>query len=148
MIKITMAFAIAVSIATTPVQAHQDDIHPSQISNYSKVKCKIYFEYDSLYITPEADVVIHDIATELAQQSPERIIIHGHADRLGTARYNRRLSKKRSRIVAIRLLEITSYPAKNVQVTWYGEDTIPYQTEDNVPEPLNRCVGVDFINVQ
>jgi len=100
----------------------------------------VYFTNDSYRITPEADVVVHIAASYFSSHRDSFLLIVGHADTVGPAWYNERLSKKRARNVRDRLRGYLDKYQPNPIVKWEGEENLPYPTIDDMREPLNRCV--------
>ena len=55
-----------------------------------------FFEFDKFTLTREGQAALDDVATRLAATSYDTISIVGHADRIGTRKYNQGLSEHRA----------------------------------------------------
>lgn len=57
------------------------------------------FDFDSAVLKANARPALDELARQLSQAQYQKIDIVGHADRIGPAKYNQRLSEKRARAV-------------------------------------------------
>lgn len=105
-------------------------------------RSQIYFEYNSSFLTPEAKLVADDIVHKVKSEQPFKLVLIGHADRIGRASYNEKLSNRRVHSVAEYITKALIPDHYNVELKSYGERNLPYPTNDGVPEPLNRCVEI------
>ena len=125
-----------------PVQ--QQVVQPEQPIQQKVVQPAIFIIY---FMTNNSDLSEESIA-ELskaleaiqARKSTE-IIVSGHADAVGSSKYNRLLSLKRAQTVA-NFLVAKGIDRQIIQVTYHGKDKLLVPTPDNVPELRNRRVEI------
>lgn len=101
----------------------------------------IYFPFDSAIPVKAARALIDELIQYILQVDPSEVIIHGHADRAGTERYNLELSERRADYVRDRLVDAG---VKDERISHYGfgESDPKVPTEDGVREPANRRVEI------
>ena len=100
----------------------------------------IFFDFDSVAITPVSERVL-DAAAEQWAQSMGTINVVGHADSSGAAAYNLKLSERRA---SAALSELTGRGIKgdSVDTDAVGEGELLIPTPDGVREPRNRRVTI------
>ncbi len=103
----------------------------------------VFFNWDSKTLSAGAKNVIDAVSAEVAKNTPEQIIISGHADTSGDETYNKRLAFKRANIVRDALVE-RGVSADLLVVESHGESSLLVETTDNVREPANRRVNISF----
>jgi outer membrane protein OmpA-like peptidoglycan-associated protein len=103
----------------------------------------VFFSLGSAQITPEARNAIREAVADARQHSLARIQVTGHTDTLGTADANERLSWRRADAVA-QEIAAQGVPRDQIDVVGRGETDPPVATGDNVSEPLNRRVAINF----
>lgn len=101
----------------------------------------IYFKTDSTQLTDDSIEQIDQVLAAIEERESTDIEVSGHTDRVAPDAYNERLSKKRARVVADRLIE-AGIDEAHIQVTYHGEGNPKIETRDDVAEPLNRRVEV------
>jgi outer membrane protein OmpA-like peptidoglycan-associated protein len=102
-------------------------------------KFVIYFGWNKFNLTEAALELIGEIAEVADRFDAANVLVEGHADTSGSARYNMGLAEKRARAVADALQD------EGVTVTgvrWFGEVHPAVPRGDSVREPLNRRVEV------
>ncbi|MFP3943421.1 MAG: OmpA family protein [Alphaproteobacteria bacterium] len=102
-------------------------------------KFVIYFGWNKVNLTEAALELIGEVAAAVRRFDAASVLLEGHADRSGPARYNMGLSERRARAVADALQE------RGVTVTgvrWFDEQLPAVPTGDGAREPLNRRVEV------
>ncbi|WP_426175587.1 OmpA family protein [Massilia sp. TWR1-2-2] len=104
--------------------------------------CHVFFTNDSYFLTSEATTVLNDLLQDFRKARKGVISIVGYADRTGSASYNLKLSKNRARTVGKFFRNSLGLQYHKFEISWKGESSLPYPTEDGVPEPYNRCVNV------
>jgi len=109
---------------------------PSRIDFFT-----LYYQRDSVELPPESGRSMDDIIAFLKQADVREIYVVGHADRLGSKRYNRELSRKRAHAMKS-LLAAGGIPTDRISVSFLGETDPQIETEDEVEEPLNRRVRI------
>lgn len=101
----------------------------------------LYYETDSVELTPDSRRHLDDVVAFLKQTGICEIYVVGHADRLGSNRYNRKLSQKRAVSMKGLLVE-GGIRSDRISVSFLGETDPQIETEDEVQEPLNRRVRI------
>jgi outer membrane protein OmpA-like peptidoglycan-associated protein len=97
----------------------------------------VYFPFDQSILTPEAQSVVSEAAQYASAGNAARIVVVGHADTSGSAKYNVGLSQRRSKAVADALVGLGVDSGK-LAIDWKGEAEPAVATGDGVKEPLNR----------
>ncbi len=105
----------------------------------------VYFPFDQSILTPEAQTVVSEAAQYAAAGAATRIVVVGHADTSGSAKYNVGLSQRRSKAVADALVGL-GVNSGVLSVDWKGEAEPAVATGDGVKEPLNRrsTISINF----
>jgi OmpA-OmpF porin, OOP family len=103
----------------------------------------VFFDFDRSDITAEADRVIVQAANNAKTATVTTITLTGHADRSGPVPYNQRLSERRARAVADRLVR-EGIPPSAIVTIGRGETQPLVPTADGVREPQNRRVEIVF----
>lgn len=101
---------------------------------------EVHFDPGSTTVTPGGRQKIKQAIAALKQQRPREVRVIGFSDSTGGEETNRKISRSRADNVA-RLLSEQGVNVPLV-VEGKGEKGAPYKIEDNVSEPLNRCVGI------
>ena len=101
----------------------------------------VFFDWDRSAITPEAAAILREAAATAQTEAPVRIVATGHADRSGTAVYNRGLSERRALAVRASLQQLGIDPS-TVATFARGETDPLVPTPDGVREPQNRRVEI------
>lgn len=101
----------------------------------------VHFIQDSSQLTPGAERRALDAARALLVSQPSKIRIAGYSDTRGDPDYNMALSEERAQAVADRLIA-AGVDADKIEVLAFGESVLPEPTDDDVNEPLNRCVSI------
>jgi OmpA-OmpF porin, OOP family len=93
------------------------------------------FEFNKAVLTPEARTKLDsEVVAKLRDMKDVRfIIVNGHADRLGSAQYNQKLSEKRAEAVRAYLVS-KGVDASKVETLGFGK-TLPVKS---CPEQKNR----------
>ncbi len=103
----------------------------------------VYFEYDDAGITQRAQRQIEILSSILRSDPDKRLRVSGHADALGTAEYNEKLSLDRAKTVK-KLLAGLGVPADQIVTEAAGENaplrpnTLPDGTDDPTGRSHNR----------
>ncbi|WGM37839.1 OmpA family protein [Caulobacter sp. NIBR1757] len=105
----------------------------------------VYFPFDQSILTPEAQTVVSEAAQYAQAGNATRIVVVGHADTSGSAKYNVGLSQRRSKAVADALVGL-GVNSGVLSVDWKGEAEPAVATGDGVKEPLNRrsTISINF----
>lgn len=103
----------------------------------------VFFDFDKSNLTPEAQKIVQQAATDAKAGRVARIEATGHADRSGTDAYNMALSKRRAEAVRAELVR-QGVKASDIAIQWKGESQPLVATPDGVKEPQNRRVEIVF----
>ena len=99
----------------------------------------LYFESDSTTLTAESRKLLPEVLAELKRRPAPELVVVGHTDRVGSAKYNVALGFRRAGIVREAVKKIGVEP-KLIEVTSVGEADPIVKTKDGVREPKNRRV--------
>ena len=103
----------------------------------------VYFDFDKSALSPAARRVLRDVARDANRLGAAAVVVDGHADRAGSATYNRRLSRTRAEAVA-RFLGAQGLDAARIEIRALGESKPRRATDDGVREPENRRAEMLF----
>ena len=138
--KILSTVGVGIGLIASPTLA-KGRYPPGTIVDY--MNYIIYFEFDSAELTQDGLDVAKMFATFAATGETDRVSVTGYTDTAGPSDYNMELSKQRTKIVADKLVEL-GVRSEKLFVNWKGETEPFLPTADNVKEPLNRRVTIDF----
>lgn len=100
------------------------------------------FEFNSARLSREARAVLKKAAVILRKYPKEKVVIEGHADAVGSEKYNLALSKKRAESAASYLSGKEGIAAERLVVTYYGESRPVASNDTPEGQKLNRRVEV------
>jgi hypothetical protein len=103
----------------------------------------VYFNTGQADLSPEAQATIGQAAGTF-RQGGTNVLVKGHADRVGNAGANLRLSLARSAAVKA-ALQANGVPVSAIRSGGLGEEDLPVPTADNVPDRINRSVHITVI---
>ena len=103
----------------------------------------VYFPFDKFDLTTEAQQVVQQAADYAKTGKATKILVVGHTDTSGSAKYNLRLSERRAKAVADALVE-QGVNQSALSVDWKGKSDPAVQTGDGVKEPLNRRATINI----
>lgn len=101
----------------------------------------VFFEFDKSTISDDANRVLVQAAESAKAGEFTRIQATGHADTMGTPRYNMALSIRRANAVRDVLVR-EGIPATQIVVIGRGETQLLVPTPDQTKEPRNRRVEI------
>ena len=134
-------------LAATPAFAQSKNSHkrmallPEMVSDSKYV---VYFRFAHSTLNPAAEKFVADVAKNYKGQTPSKVKIAGHADTVGSDQVNLAISLRRAKNVA-NALNRGGVPRNKMEVNGYGERRLKVKTGDNVIEPRNRRVEIDFV---
>jgi OmpA-OmpF porin, OOP family len=103
----------------------------------------VFFDFDKSDITPEASNILGNAATAYANCGTARVMLAGHTDTSGSARYNLGLAERRN--MAVRsYMTGRGVPASQIGGEAFGESQPRVPTADGVREAQNRRVEVTY----
>lgn len=85
--------------------------------------------------------MITEIVEAIQSQKANHVLVIGHADKVGSVAYNRRLSQMRAKSVANRLVS-KGVDRAVIEIQFYGKERPFIETPDGVAEPKNRRVEI------
>jgi outer membrane protein OmpA-like peptidoglycan-associated protein len=106
---------------------------------------EVYFPFGTADLASENDQkAVIAVARFLRDNPGLLVVIEGHADQIGTQRYNMLLSKKRARKIA-GLLENSGIPVEKIGgVVWFGKKHLKCFSLDENCRKFNRRVVIRF----
>ena len=129
--------------APAPLVESPLDVDPTQPMRVENALYLVFFDFNKSNLNQGALSVIDAVANEIRSRSLNRVNIVGHADTVGSNRYNENLALKRANVVRSAL--ITRGIAPNIlRVESRGETDPMVPTADNVREPANRRAEISF----
>jgi len=105
---------------------------------------EVHFEFDSTQIEPMAQDTLERVAREIRQYNADEVVVAGHTDRSGPARYNARLSQERAQAVSNALTRM-GVENRVLNKKAYGEQMPQVETGDGVKLRENRRVEIRFL---
>jgi len=103
----------------------------------------VFFEWDKSDITPEAAGILDNAISQYANCGNAQIMLAGHADRSGSAKYNVGLSQRRADAVKAYFVA-HSIPDGVISEQAFGESRPRVETADGVREVQNRRVEITY----
>ena len=103
----------------------------------------VYFDHDQSVLRPDATTVLDSAAANYANCGNARVMLAGHADRSGNAKYNVGLSNRRNDTVR-GYLTSKGVPAGAISAQGMGEASNRVPTADGVKEAQNRRVEITY----
>lgn len=103
----------------------------------------VFFDRDKSDITPEAARILNNAVTNYASCGDAEVMLAGHMDRVGSARYNVGLSQRMADSVKAYLTR-NGIPAGKISTQAFGESRPRVPTADEVRELQNRRVEIMF----
>jgi len=103
----------------------------------------VFFDWDNSNLRPDAASVLDNAVAQYAHCGSAKVMLAGHADKSGTARYNVGLSERRNGTVRA-YLESKGVSAGAIATEAFGETAPLVQTADGEREPQNRRVEVTY----
>lgn len=132
---------VEASLKQKPVGEKPMPAEPTKPVASAPTDFRVFFDWDSAKITPEAADILRHAAQNAKKSSVTVIRIVGYADRSGAATYNQGLSERRAAAVA-RQLAKDGISTKGAAVYGEGERNPLVPTGDGVREVQNRRVHV------
>jgi OOP family OmpA-OmpF porin len=97
--------AIPAPAAATPVAPVAKVAAPKPVSTKVTLAADALFDYDKATLRPEGQAKLDDLAQKASALKIEVIIVVGHADRIGSDKYNQALSERRAAAVKAHLMD-------------------------------------------
>ncbi len=97
----------------------------------------VYFDFNSSKLDAKAMAVIKEAAAAKGKQ----VVVTGHTDTSGSAKFNNMLSEKRAAAVSAALAK-AGVNKNTIVMQGFGEDELAKKTGDKVKEAMNRRVTI------
>ncbi len=124
----------------------QGEIEDELLSGGTITLDDVFFRTDSARLRKHARTMLRDVAAVIRRNPRLKFEVGGHADRRGTEKYNRELSRKRAEEVRRFLTQDAKVRTMQLAVRPYGE-TRPVTPERNARElQANRRVEFRLLN--
>ena len=117
--------------AMSPPKAEQPAV-PAVSQNYV-----VFFDFDKTAITPEAKVILAQVAEAYKKGLATHLAVKGQTDTMGSNTYNKKLSEKRALAVK-KTLEKLGVPSDKIATLGTGKTDLAVPTNDQVREAQNR----------
>ena len=108
----------------------------------------VFFEWAKHKLTEEANAIVDQVVALIKGQkeneTPYRVVLHGHTDRSGSKTANLELSQQRAQTVKAALLA-QGVAKEQIEHFAFGETDPRVATEDGMRHPANRRVEI-FLN--
>lgn len=101
----------------------------------------LYFLEGSDEFTPESQIELDRMLSELRQRGAPDVVVIGHTDRVGNLQSNDRLSLQRAERVRMELVRL-GIAESRIQIAGRGDREPQVPTADEVSEPRNRRVEI------
>ncbi|MDD3287552.1 MAG: OmpA family protein [Alphaproteobacteria bacterium] len=134
--------------APAPVKAVRTPVAPAAPVAAPVVKqvpqsFMVFFDFDRAVLTPEAKRILAAAAQDFQKGKYVRIVVTGHTDTMGTAKYNQKLSERRALATQAELNRL-GVPASVIQASGAGKKSLLVPTADGVREAQNRRAEIVF----
>lgn len=126
-----------------PAPAPVPEPAPTPVVQCSPGPFIVFFEWDKSDITPEAASILDNAIGQYANCGNAQVMLAGHADRSGSAKYNVGLSQRRADSVKAYFVA-HSIPDAVVTEQAFGESRPRVETADGVREVQNRRVEITY----
>jgi OmpA-OmpF porin, OOP family len=103
----------------------------------------VFFGWNKSNLTAQAASTVAQAAATAKQIGAASILVVGHTDTSGGARYNQKLSERRANTVANELLR-NGIAMESITAMGKGETELLIQTGDSMREPQNRRVEINL----
>jgi outer membrane protein OmpA-like peptidoglycan-associated protein len=103
----------------------------------------VFFGWNKSNLTAQAASTVAQAAATAKQIGAASILVVGHTDTSGGARYNQKLSERRANTVANELVR-NGISADQISAMGKGETELLIQTGDSMREPQNRRVEINL----
>jgi len=131
--------------ALKPSRFEQDFSEANQAMPPPPVTLTVYFESGSARLSAKGRAIIPQILEEIRKRPAADITVAGFTDTVDGVAINKRLSQRRSAVVAS-LLKKSGVPYQDLSIDAFGknETMLAVPTPDNTPQKLNRRVEVSI----
>jgi OOP family OmpA-OmpF porin len=103
----------------------------------------VFFDFNKANLTAEAAQVVQQAVTTALSDGRVRVVITGHTDTVGSARYNQALSERRATAVKNEMIR-EGLNANDIMTVGKGFSEPLVPTGPGVREPQNRRAVIDL----
>jgi len=103
----------------------------------------VFFGFNKSHLTREAQAVVEEAAESAIRGNFVSIVVTGHTDTVGSAKYNQKLSERRAGVVKRALVNQGINP-RAITAEGRGETILMVQTGDREMEARNRRATIDI----
>jgi OOP family OmpA-OmpF porin len=107
----------------------------------------VTFDFDSSRITPNARVILDQVADTLLSAEGLTVEIGGHTDSQGSSAYNQKLSQRRAEAV-VDFLKERGVAAEQLMARGYGEEEPIASNDTEEGRELNRRVELRILSIE
>jgi len=107
------------------------------------IRHRVYFQLSSALFMPDSGPILRRAADDARTRGYCDVSVDGHADRVGDAEVNRRLSLQRANSVKQALVGL-GMSEDCLEIRYFGESDPVVPTPDGVAEPRNRRVEIEI----
>lgn len=103
----------------------------------------VMFQFNKASVDLNGKLILDGIVKELSKLSNDnyQIVVNGHTDTVGSARFNMELSKKRANAVRQELID-RGIAVEKIQAFGFGETDLKVKTKNGMKEQANRRVEI------
>jgi OOP family OmpA-OmpF porin len=98
-VQVVSAPAVPVVAAPPPAPIAAAPVAPAPVIEKVSLESDVLFEFDKAQLRPEGEKKLDELADRIKDAQVESIMAVGHADRIGPAQYNEKLSAERAAAV-------------------------------------------------
>jgi len=102
----------------------------------------VLFEFDKWTLTDAAKETLDMLASDVARAGYDWIVVAGHADSVGSVKYNRSLGIRRAQSVAAYLAGTAGLDRHKIIATTYGEEIPVFSNDTSEGRSNNRRVEI------
>lgn len=112
----------------------------------SKTEPMIYFDFDKSNVKKEFHAILDEVGRVLKEELPDvKIIVAGHTDNMGEAKYNDKLSLSRAEAVKSYLEELYGISPERIVIKGYGMNNPIDTNETEEGRAKNRRAHIQII---
>ncbi len=102
----------------------------------------VFFDFDKSDLTPEAQQIVSEAVKVAKEIGPVRIVVTVHTDKVGSDRYNQRLSERRALAIKSEMVRLGMSAANIITLQSSSEPLIP--TGKGIRETQSRRAVIDL----
>lgn len=134
--------AAATHLQRDAVEARFGDLMKAQPSKPRSFV--LYFKLDRAELTDQSRALLPEVLKAARDRAPTRIAVFGHADAIGSAERNLKLSAERAAFVAAQL-RAAEPGLEDIEVEYFGDRSPLVPAREGAAQPLNRRVEVTIL---